>query len=406
LELGIDIGDVDAVVMYGAPNTVSSFMQRLGRGNRRSDESIVYGICRPFHVSGAPADADEDLLYFAALTHAASRSELEERHVPEHYSVLVQQFFALTCKHGQVTDEHLSQYFDPQMLAFASNEELRAILQSLEDNGLLRYCPAHDVYYPEESLHRLISARQVWANIASRSHVIVVDEDKVPRSEVPRRYASGLRAGQIVLFAGKPRLVTRVEDQAVWTAELSHDDPQMPKYFTPAEPTPVRVAEAIREVLTNADLKVLPISCDDWCLDTIRRWRRKFNGIDLSQAVTSEPDGSRMVYYTFLGSAANWLLADLLRQRYGVTVDEDAWRLSCSGKVAFNFLSGLQLSDLENLIEASIKRYADLFDPPRHYRYLPNKLGCREIVSAFDLQQVLSRLRQLASLAPQTTNAK
>src|SRR5438876_678107 len=41
LELGIDIGDIDAVVMYGAPHTVSSFMQRLGRGNRRTDRTRV-----------------------------------------------------------------------------------------------------------------------------------------------------------------------------------------------------------------------------------------------------------------------------------------------------------------------------------------------------------------------------
>jgi ATP-dependent Lhr-like helicase len=310
LELGIDIGDVDAVVMYGAPNTVSSFMQRLGRGNRRSDESIVYCICRPFHVSGAPADADEDLLYFVALTHAALRSELEERHVPEYYSVFVQQFFALACKHGKVTDEHLSQHFDSQTLAFASNDELCTILHSLENNGLLRYRAAHDVYYPEEPLHRLINARQIWANIASRSHVIVVGEDQVPRSKVPRRYASGLRAGQIVLFAGKPRLVTRVEDQAVWTVELRHDDPQMPRYFTPAEPTPVRVAEAIREVLTDGGLTSLPVSCDDWCWETIQRWRRKFTGMDLSQVIAFGFDGGRTVYYTFLYVAHTkmWIL--------------------------------------------------------------------------------------------------
>jgi len=41
LELGIDIGDVDAIAMWGTSNTVSSFLQRLGRGNRRTDTSIL-----------------------------------------------------------------------------------------------------------------------------------------------------------------------------------------------------------------------------------------------------------------------------------------------------------------------------------------------------------------------------
>ncbi len=405
LELGIDIGDVDAVVMYGAPNTVSSFMQRLGRGNRRSDESIVYGICRPFHINGAPADGEEDLLYFAALTHAALRSELEERYVPEYFSVLVQQFFALACKHGKVTAEHLTRYFDAQIHAFASDEALQAILRSLEDNGLLRYHPTHDVYYPEESLHRLIEARQIWTNIGSRSYVPVVDEDKVPLSEVPRPYASGVRAGQIILLAGKPRLITRVEDQAIRTMELAYDDPQMPKYFTPAEPTPVCVAEAIREVLTNADLKLLPVSCDSWCWEAMQRWRQKFKNIDLSQVIATEPDGNRVVYYTFLGSVANQLLADLLREHYGVTVKEDAWRLSCSRSIAFRFLGGLQLRDLENLIKKSVKRYADLFDPPRHWWYLPDELRFREIISAFNPPQTLRQLQRLAAFIPQVLDS-
>ena len=37
LELGIDVGDLDRVIQVGAPGTVSSFLQRLGRSGRRSN---------------------------------------------------------------------------------------------------------------------------------------------------------------------------------------------------------------------------------------------------------------------------------------------------------------------------------------------------------------------------------
>ncbi len=37
LELGIDIGDVDGVVLVGAPPSMASFLQRVGRSNRRAD---------------------------------------------------------------------------------------------------------------------------------------------------------------------------------------------------------------------------------------------------------------------------------------------------------------------------------------------------------------------------------
>jgi ATP-dependent Lhr-like helicase len=43
LELGIDIGDIDAVVLVRPPFNVSSLLQRLGRGNRRR-QSYLYAI--------------------------------------------------------------------------------------------------------------------------------------------------------------------------------------------------------------------------------------------------------------------------------------------------------------------------------------------------------------------------
>jgi ATP-dependent Lhr-like helicase len=36
LELGIDIGDVDLILLIGAPDNLGSFLQRIGRGNRRT----------------------------------------------------------------------------------------------------------------------------------------------------------------------------------------------------------------------------------------------------------------------------------------------------------------------------------------------------------------------------------
>lgn len=41
LELGIDVGDLDSVMQANAPNTVSSFLQRLGRTGRREDKPVA-----------------------------------------------------------------------------------------------------------------------------------------------------------------------------------------------------------------------------------------------------------------------------------------------------------------------------------------------------------------------------
>lgn len=46
LELGLDIGDVDGVVLLGPPPDVSSFLQRAGRSGRRKGPSFLLGLHR------------------------------------------------------------------------------------------------------------------------------------------------------------------------------------------------------------------------------------------------------------------------------------------------------------------------------------------------------------------------
>jgi DEAD/DEAH box helicase domain-containing protein len=45
LELGIDIGDLDAVVCAGYPGSVAGTWQRFGRAGRRGDTSIAVLVC-------------------------------------------------------------------------------------------------------------------------------------------------------------------------------------------------------------------------------------------------------------------------------------------------------------------------------------------------------------------------
>ncbi len=55
MELGIDIGQLERVVQVGAPNTVSSFLQRLGRSGRRNVPPEMMTVIREEEpLSGAP----------------------------------------------------------------------------------------------------------------------------------------------------------------------------------------------------------------------------------------------------------------------------------------------------------------------------------------------------------------
>ena len=69
LELGIDIGDIDAVILWGVPGGVDSFLQRIGRSNRRSNKTNVVCLV-PTNSSGVVLDA----LRFAALVDAEGKA--------------------------------------------------------------------------------------------------------------------------------------------------------------------------------------------------------------------------------------------------------------------------------------------------------------------------------------------
>ena len=81
LELGIDIGGLDAVVCAGYPGTVAGLWQRFGRGGRRLDQSLALLV-----TSSAPVDQ-----YFAAAPERLVGAPVEQARIdPDNVEILLQ----------------------------------------------------------------------------------------------------------------------------------------------------------------------------------------------------------------------------------------------------------------------------------------------------------------------------
>jgi ATP-dependent Lhr-like helicase len=99
LELGIDIGDLDVVVQVGPPNSVSSFLQRMGRSGRRGKSAYVAWILRN------PCE----LLCSLAIIECAIQKEVESLVPPRKpYNVLVQQIFLNVYNHSRISHRKLT----------------------------------------------------------------------------------------------------------------------------------------------------------------------------------------------------------------------------------------------------------------------------------------------------------
>ncbi len=97
LELGIDIGDLDNVLQANAPNTVSSFLQRLGRTGRRAGQTAN----TTFYCEDI-----ETVLQAIAIVELARSGWVESVHSSDRaWTVLVHQLLALTLQFGAISSE-------------------------------------------------------------------------------------------------------------------------------------------------------------------------------------------------------------------------------------------------------------------------------------------------------------
>ena len=129
LELGIDIGDLDIVVQVGPPQSVSSFLQRMGRSGRRG---------KPPYVACILKDACE-LLCMVAVIESASRKEVEPLIPPgKPYNVLVQQVLLEIVRNRRTSRSRIRR-FVKGLSAFKSirSRNIDALLVFLQDRGIL-----------------------------------------------------------------------------------------------------------------------------------------------------------------------------------------------------------------------------------------------------------------------------
>ena len=159
LEVGIDIGDVDVVVLCQPPRSVSSFLQRLGRGNRRSGECIVWATVN--HL--------EEELTYRALLELGQKGILDDVHEYHRFSVDLQQLISLAWigvqRHDPLTTSNFLQ-------RSGGSVEPRSLSDMIE-TGILR--DVRGALIPNDNWMDLADRRQVHSVIVGTPGVPVID---------------------------------------------------------------------------------------------------------------------------------------------------------------------------------------------------------------------------------------
>ena len=168
MELGIDIGRLERVLQIDAPNSVSSFLQRLGRSGRRGqppDMMMVFREEEPLPNAPLPQLIPWGLIRAIAIV----QLYIEERFIEppsnktQPYSLLFHQTLSILAARGETRASELAE-FVLSMPAFShvSKENYKALLVSMLNNGLIEMTDEKGLIAGIES-ERLLNSFKFYA---------------------------------------------------------------------------------------------------------------------------------------------------------------------------------------------------------------------------------------------------
>ncbi len=145
MELGIDIGRLERIVQIGSPNSVSSFLQRLGRSGRRGDPPEMMMVFREEpHVPNTPLPQLMPWELLRAI--AIIQLYIEERFIEPPstrkmpFSLLFQQTLSILISSGELTPKRLAdRVLSLPPFRFVDREDYRTLLVSMIKNDFLEY---------------------------------------------------------------------------------------------------------------------------------------------------------------------------------------------------------------------------------------------------------------------------
>jgi hypothetical protein len=295
---------VDLIVLIGAPGDQNAFLQRIGRGNRRTARTAV--VC--CHRN------PRERALFQIFVRAATASVDIDTSQPYFFkpSVVVQQLcsYIKQTRNGELDPDLAYELFlTPQGAPLISKTHYEQIIEHLLIKQFFVAAEGRALK-PGPAWQELFEERAIYTNLldAGRRNIEIIEEETGRRlGEVER----GMLPGEAMLFGGRARRATHVVGRKllVRTTEESATA-RPPRLFTPWQPLSPALARAVA-----AELGV-PQAADPAALAML------IEDPDEDEEGNGEGQLPTTWLYHCAGDAYGLLLGDLLEQRYRVRVED------------------------------------------------------------------------------------
>lgn len=303
LELGIDIGSIDKVVLADPPATVGAFLQRAGRGSRRHPWSRVECI----------VDSVESFLLSLSVACLAIEGSIESTNIFPIQGVVLQQILSYIASKTRKRFHPSELYRLFVNTGVIQSEQLQAILRTLVSTGLLDYDSSWNSYTVGPYLAGIIDFPTIHSNIAEAS-------DGLPVYQGNRRIGTvslsshELREGKIMLLGGRYWKIVRLEKTSIGVLPSQRvDAPLMPRWHSGRRmPISHHIAQRCAEILSGTELPI-SISLDDASRINLERLRVNFDGFCYKKILPYWTTTSTETV-TFAGELGNAILALIIAE--------------------------------------------------------------------------------------------
>ncbi len=386
LELGIDVGDVDAVILFEPPDSVSAFLQRIGRANRRQDTIHFWCICRGER-------APEQLLRFLALLHLAREGRVESPLPKNLPSVLSQQVVSCLYEKKRLSLKALQDLFSgPTAGDDAVN--LKDVFTSLRQKRWLKKTAVPGLFAGGWFYWDALVEHRIWSNFPESEQDYSLEVAGEAVADIPRSIVKQFDPGDHVLLAGRRLHIVSIDEgtrKRVVAEPSARLDGKELSWWGLGSHVSYEVAQAMRAVLksTRAEDNQAAPGLFSRTSQLVRQELEKdkrvvilANGIEVRRAA----DGSYQ-YRTFIGSVGNLVLAWSIREAYAnqgenFQVTSDEIGVSCATMIDFQqLILPLSDGDFSWWLERHFKVLRAMFSLNSFCTTLPKKLLLRELAS-------------------------
>lgn len=402
LELGIDIGDIASVAQIGAPFTVASLRQRLGRSGRRAGQPAVLRL----YAIGAAAGADSHPLDRLQLVLIRSIAMLEllidgwcEPPVPQalHLSTLTHQILSVITEHGGASAKRLH-------ATLCERGPFRRVEPQLFAR-LLRHLGAPDVALIEQAPdgtlllgprgEQLVEHYSFYAVFQTPEEYRIIADSKL-LGTLP--VVMILTVGMSIVFSGRRWRITAIHDSDRVIEVTADRRGRTPHFGGGSGVIHDRVAERMKDVLSSDDL---PVYLDEGAAHLLREARAESRRLGVVRRSICEIGEQTYVIATWAGTVKTSTLALALRTMgYIVTIYDGFLDVRCDDHLEPLAAALERIAGSASASSASVLSGGENLRTEKFHRYLSSELLVEDAISSrIDLDALPELARRLVAEA-------